>query len=203
MAYRWIDIKDAKREKIYSHYEYINSEGQKVMCYSTIIYKGDGKGITFWMLHDDPDEVYNKEPDIENIIRVREELIGKESDEYNKSKFDISTHMANLLGLYNDCYYAEGEHELDNTWTSYDFYEIAEALDGKDFYIWGVAPAPYSGCLGGKPTCFVLEDHLTGNRWWVHTKDEWVEKMRNQMAWAYNSLYGVDKWEVTSANEAD
>ena len=195
-TYMWIKAEDAKVNTIYQHCKYLNEDGVIMTKTSpAIIYKGNGKGISFWYFHDDFDEVIKQEPDVENIVEVEVELFGREADEYNKAGFDISENMCNLLGLYNDVYSVEGPQELDNTWASYDFYEIARDLKNAPFYIWGVAPAPYSGGLSGKPTAFVLEDHLTGERFWLHTKDDWVIKMRNQMAWAYNQLVGCH-WEV-------
>ena len=61
---------------------------------------------------------------------------------YNSSSRDIN----NLIGLFNELYWIDGEHEMDNSWTGYNWYEISNDIQDRDFYIFGVAPAPYPCC---------------------------------------------------------
>lgn len=103
--------------------------------------------------------------------------------------FDISRGNAaiNLMGLYNDMYYCEGEHEMYNVWISYDWHEMSDNLEQESFYLYGIAPAPYPCSAFGKDSiAVVIEDFLTGDRYWCHTSKEWVKEMREQMQEIYD-----------------
>lgn len=135
--------------------------------------------------------VHKKEDDsiVENVIYIKRRYTLEEEQEWYECQYDISCGNAaiNLVGLYNDMYFCEGEHEMYNSWSTYDWYEMSDNLENENFYLYGIAPAPYPCSAFGEEDsiALVIEDFLTGNRYWCHSSKEWIENMREQMKEIY------------------
>lgn len=193
--YKWVTIEEANEhwQRHYTGYE----TDTGAIGRGDLWYLGNGTARTFnpynpdWM--DEPDE-----PNLFNLVKLKREFTDEEYQEEFMQYYDSSGDMNNLIGLFNELHWVDGEHEMDNSWTGYNWYEISNNLQDRDFYIFGVAPAPYPcSAFGIEDSCaFVCEYHLTGDRFWLHTSREWITKMRNQMAIPYNNLFGLDKWSV-------
>ena len=120
----------------------------------------------------------------QDVIYIERPYTFEEEAQWYKDQYDISCGNAaiNLVGLYNDMYYCEGEHEMYNAWVTYDWYEMSDNLEQQSFYLYGIAPAPYPCSAFGKDSiAVVVEDFLTGDRFWCHTSKEWINQMREQM----------------------
>ena len=192
--YKWVTIEEADRhwQKHYIGYE----TDTGAIGRADLWYLGNGTARTFnphnpnWM--EEPDE-----PNLFNLVKLKRELTDEEYQEEFIMLYDSTEDMCNLIGLFTELHWVEGYHEMDNIWTGYNWYEISSNLKDKDFYIRGIAPAPYPcSAFGPEDSCaFVCEMHLTGERFWLHTNRKWIIEMRNQMADHYNNLFGVDKWD--------
>jgi hypothetical protein len=193
--YKWVTIEEAN-EHWQKHYIGYETETGAIGR-GDLWYLGNGTARTFnpynpnWV--DEPDE-----PNLFNLVKLKREYTDEEYQQDFMEHYDRTGDMNNLIGLFTEMYQVEGGHEMDNTWTGYNWYEISNNIADENWYIRGIAPAPYPcSAFGVEDSCaFVLEDYLTGDRWWLHTSREWITKMRNQMAPIYNNLYGLDKWDV-------
>lgn len=193
--YRWVSIEEADKQGQGHYIGYEINTG--AIGRGDIWYLGDGTARTFnpynpyWI--DDLDG-----PNLFNLVKLKREYTDEEYQQDFMEHYDIAGDMNNLIGLFTEMYSVEGEHEMDNSWTGYNWYEISNNIADENWYIRGIAPAPYPcSAFGVEDSCaFVCEYYSTGDRFWLHTSREWITKMRNQMAVPYNNLFGLDKWSV-------
>lgn len=176
---KWIPIKEAIIDKEYNGYK--TADEPNVSSYCAIVYKGNDMG---WRWGD-------PEREAKNLTYLLRDLTYEETEQWYKNRFDKndSTTKLNLYGLYNDMYdVGDARHEMWNAWIALDFYEMNECIKDNDFYLIGIAPAPWNAddIFGeGNTIAFVAEEFNTGNRFWCHGGKSWVEDMREQMKNVY------------------
>ena len=65
---------------------------------------------------------------------------------------------------------------------------IDNLLD-ESFFIVGCAPAPYGeSCLGHKNIALVIEEYDSGNRYWCHCPEDFIEDVREELAEEYKKI---------------
>lgn len=175
----WIPVEKGIIDTQYCGYK--TSDRPNALVFGSVVYKGNGIG---W--------AWGKEDRIiKNIIELNRELNYKEVkqwylDHYNLDDPKVSN---NLYGLFHDLYnVGDARHEMFNAWIGTDWYEMSGQLDDEDFYLVGIAPAPFGTSSIKKPIAFVAETYDGTDRFWCHGDESWVESMREQMRDIYNSL---------------
>lgn len=172
---KFIPVEQAIIDKEYSGYK--TADEPNTSCFCSITYKGNGKG---WRWGKSKQEV-------KNLTYLQQNLTCEETEQWYKNRFDEkdSTTISNLYGLYNNMYdVGDAYHEMWNAWIALDFYEMNECIKDNDFFLVGIAPAPWNvdDIFGeGNTVAFVAEERDTGNRFWCHGSKKWVEDMREQM----------------------
>lgn len=178
---KWVAAADAEIDKVYEGYRRLPSPSL-YMC--SIQNKGNGVGWRW------SDEEYTET----GITHFEEELTWEEEEAWYRNHFDINNHRNsnNLIGLFTDLYdVGDAYHEMWNAWIKCDFYEMAVKLEEEDFYLLGIAPAPWDkdDLFGeGKSCAFVGCYYSTDERFWAHGSYDWVEDMREQMEDVYDEI---------------
>lgn len=176
---RWIPVEQAKIDTVYEGYR-LKGETSYHLC--DIRYKGNG---TAWIFED-------KEHPVNNIEFVQENLSYKEIEEWYKNHFDISNPKVknNLLGLFTDLYdVGDARHEMWNAWIGIDWYEMSAQLFDEDFYLVGIADAPWGKTYLDEPTvAYVAETYDGKDKFWCHGTKSSLEDMREQMLETYEKL---------------
>lgn len=179
---KWISAAAGEVDKEYRGYKTANEPN--TVCFATILYKGNGVA---WRWGDEKQI-------ITNITFLDKEMDWQETAQWYKDQFDITDPKTsnNLIGLFTDLYgVADAYHEMWNGWVDCDFYEMAAELSDEDFYLVGIAPAPWSkdDIFGkGKSVAFIAEYYDSGERFWCHGSLDWVEGMREQMEDIYEEM---------------
>lgn len=179
----WIPVENGIINKEYIGY--ITSDSPKTEHFCAIEYKGNGIG---WIFSDE-----NRLA--EDIIYLRKTLTFEETEKWRKDHYNIKDpkEQLNLMGLFNDMYdIGDAYHEMWNGWIGVDWYEMAEELQSEDFFLCGIAPAPYDCSAIDDSVAFVAEEE-NGSRFWCHGGRSWVEYMRKQMRDIYNDMMGIEE----------
>lgn len=164
---------------------YITADRPNSESYCSITYKGNGVG---WCWN-------NEERKVENITFLNKRLTVDEQEEWRKAHYEAKDprEQLNLMGLYNDMYdVGDASHEMYNAWTSIDWYEMAENLSREDFFLVGIAPAPWDCYSIDNPVAAVIEEE-NGTRFWCHMGKSWIDRMRKQMREIYNNMMGIEE----------
>lgn len=153
----------------YDGYEIINDEKNSwSMC--CIIINENGQPLK-----------WGKHPLEDEVTYFWRDMTYKERDEWYANEVNVnnSSHMRNLIGLHNDLYdVGDARHQMWNGWICSDWSEQLVSLEDEDFFIIGVAPAPY-GCMAVRnPIAIVCEYIDNGDRFWCHSEIEWIDDMR-------------------------
>ena len=173
--FKWIPAHQGVQNQEYHGYK-LRDEPNSIH-YASIRYLGNGQAL-----------VYDKTL-VTNITQLQRYTTFDERQQWYKDRFDVNTYHdnLNLLGLYEDLYSTgDATHELWNAWIAADFYELASNLKEEDLILVGIAPADYE-CNGTRyPIAFVVETQDTGERFWCHGVQDWVDDMREQMRDIYD-----------------
>lgn len=164
----------------YKTYDKPNTES-----FCLLKYKGNGVG---WVFN-------NEDRKVENISHLKRRLSFEEQSNWRKRNYDSKDprEQMNLMGLFNELYsVGDAHHEMYNAWICVDWYEMAECLAHEDFFLVGIAPAPWDCCSVKNPVAAVVEDS-DGNRWWCHAGQDWIDSMRKQMKEIYNNMMGIEE----------
>lgn len=179
----FIPVEQGIVNKEYNGYQTLDKPGSE--CFCSITYKGNGVG---WRWNDE-------EKKVENITFLNKRLTIEEQEAWRIAHYEAKDprEQLNLMGLYNDMYdVGDASHEMYNGWITIDWYEMAENLIREEFYLVGVAPAPWDCFSIDDPIAMVAEDE-DGNRFWCHAGRNWVERMRKQMREIYNNMMGIEE----------
>ena len=116
--------------------------------------------------------------------RTEREAVLKKLYQENKNK-----HSLNIIGVFNNLKACDGSHEPYNAWISYDAYEMLDNLLEESFFIIGCAPAPYGeSWLGHKNIALVIEEYDSGNHYWCHCPEDFIEDVREELAEEYKEI---------------
>lgn len=113
--------------------------------------------------------------------------------EWYESNTDMSNsaNQLNLMGIHHDLYdIGDAFHEMWNGWVHADWREQLVELVDEDFFIIGIAPAPYGCMMIDEPVAIVAEYRKTGDRFWCHADHKWIEDMREESMEEYRKLMG-------------
>ena len=114
-----------------------------------------------------------------------------EEQEWYKKQIDManSANQLNLMGIHADLYsVGDAYHEMWNGWVHADWAEQLVELVDEDFFIIGIAPAPY-GCFSlDNPVAMVAEYRDSGDRFWCHAAQNWIDDMRKESKGIYKAL---------------
>lgn len=173
--YKWILTEEAKIGEKYIGYKTYDKPDTTCLCEAE--YLGDNKVLVFGTR------------EVDNVSMLERHTTSEEQANWNKQHFDISNSKTqlSLYGLFTDLYdVGDAYHEMWNAWITDDFYELNADLLNEDFFLVGIAPAPY-GCSIKDPVAFVAE-YENGERFWCHGGRSWVDNMREQMKEIYHNL---------------
>lgn len=175
---KWIPIEEAKIDEEY--FGYTSTLEPNSTNYCSVIYKGNGVG---WVFN-------NEERAAHNIDKLMRYLTFQETNQWYEDNYKLTpTAINNLYGLFNDMSsVGDACHELWNGWIDSNWYEMSLTLEEENFWLVGVARAPYKWTVGGDCIAFVAEYYDTGERFWCHGSTSWVEDMREQMKEIYDGL---------------
>lgn len=179
----FIPVEQGIVDKEYNGYQ--TADRPNAESYCSITYKGNGVG---WRWNDEKNKV-------ENITFLNRRLTIDEQEEWRKTHYEAKDpkEQLNLMGLYNDMYdVGDAYHEMWNGWIGVDWYEMAEGLQSEDFFLCGIAPAPYDCSALDDAVAFVAEEE-NGSRFWCHGGRSWVEHMRKQMRDIYNDMMEIEE----------
>ena len=176
--YKWIPVEEAIVGEEYDAYKTYDKPNTTSYCRAK--YLGNNKVLVF------------EDYEVENISELQRHTTYQEQDEWNKQHFNISNSKTqlSLYGLFTDLYdVGDAHHEMWNAWITDDFYEMNVYLQEEDFFLVGIAPAPYRCPALKDPIAFVGE-YENGERFWCHGGKSWVESMRRDMKDVYENLKG-------------
>lgn len=169
---KWIPVEQGTIDKEYNGYK---EKGSSAICYCSCIYKGD---TTIWPFG-------NECRAVQNVSELRSYLTWDEQEQWYKDNFDKNNtkNKINILGLFHDMYdIGDSYHEMWNCWIKIDFYEQIVCLEDEEFYLIGIAPAPWDkdDIFGEGNSCAFVCENYDGTRFWCHGSWEWVKNMRKQ-----------------------
>ena len=178
-----IPIEKACLNKQYKGYKC----GPGFVSYATCEYLGDDKNVL----------VFGKKQTSEKpITHFIEETTWEERDQWYVDQFDIEDPKVknNLFGLFYDLYdVGTAPHEMYNGWIDSNWYEMSWQLNDLDFYLYGIAPAPYPMTWGdGDDVAFVARTYDDKFEFWCHGRKSWVDEMREQMEDVYKEMRGIE-----------
>ena len=182
-GYEWVPAAAAEIDKEYTGYTG-GPHGPNATCWCKIINKGNGIGWTWG----------KEEQAVSGIISYKRDFNWQEEAAWYREHFDINNHITsnNLIGLFTDLYdVGDAYHEMWNGWVGTDFYEMTGELEDEDFYLLGIAPAPWDkdDVFGkGNSVAFVGCYYSTDERFWCHGSKDWVKFMRDQMEEIYKEI---------------
>ena len=161
----------------YNGYDYVGGT-----CYCSITIQENNTPIVFdkWPISEEK----------EVICFFRDMTYDEEKEWYiNQTNFEDSTNKLNLIGLHTDLHsVGDAPHEMWNGWVSYEWRRQILDIKDEDFFIAGIAPAPY-GCVAiDDPVAMVAEYKDTGDRFWCHADRAHVEKMRGKSRIFFNEI---------------
>ena len=177
-----IPIEQAQLNKKYKGYKC----GPNFISLAPCEYLGDNHRV----------KVFDKEQISEKpITHFMEETTWQERDHWYVDQFDITDpkDTNNLHGLFYDLYdVGTATHEMYNGWIDSNWYEMAWRLRDLDFYLYGIAPAPYPMAWDDDDdsVAFVARSYDDKSEFWCHGRKSWVEGMREQMKNAFDELTG-------------
>ena len=119
------------------------------------------------------------------------DLTWEEEAEWYRNQVDMtnSANQLNLLGIHTDLSsIGDASHEMWNGWVKCDWCEQLVELVDEDFFIVGVAEAPYGCWAIDDAIALVAEYRDTGDRFWCHAGRGWIEDMREGSKSVYESL---------------
>jgi hypothetical protein len=100
-----------------------------------------------------------------------------------------SANQLNLMGLHTDLSSVGGAfHEMWNGWVKCDWCEQLVELVDEEFFIAGIAEAPYGCWAIDDSVAIVAEYRKTGDQFWCHAGRGWVEDMREASKSVYEDL---------------
>ena len=160
----------------YRGYEFIPVSGGSGQCWCRINIMEDGTPLVFGKrpLELNEGEVF--------LHYVRDMTWQEERQWYiDSTDMEDSTNVLNLIGIHCDMYgVGDAIHEMWNGWITFDWREQLMRVKTEDFFIIGVAPAPYGNCAFSDPVALVAEYRESGDRFWCHTSKDWIEQMREE-----------------------
>lgn len=174
--YKWILAEEAKIGEKYIGYKTYDKPDTTCLC--AVEYLGDNKVLVFGTR------------EVDNVSMLERYTTYEEQTNWNKQHFDISNGKTqlSLYGLFTDLYdVGDAYHEMCNFWVTDDFYEMNVDLLDEDFFLVGIAPAPYGCPALDDPIAFVAERE-NGERFWCHGGKSWVDSMREDMREVYNQI---------------
>lgn len=170
--YYKVDPKDIKPGDEFSGYDYKPERGT-AFCLCTVIVNEEGTPL-----------IWGKNPIKEEVLFFHRDLTWEEQNDWFRVNIDINkdVNKLNLIGFHNDLYHiGDASHEMWNGWiTACGWEEQLMTLDGEDFFVVGVAPAPFSPNYFDNPVAIVIEGWDTGNRRWCHCEKDWIDNFRKE-----------------------
>lgn len=134
---------------------------------------------------------FNQFPIEEKVDYFEQRLTYEEEIEWYKNFIDMTNpaNQLNLMGIHTDMYgIGDAFHEMWNGWVCAEWREQLTELIDEDFFIVGIAPAPY-GCFAiDDPVAVVAEYKDTGTRFWCHASQSWINTMREESKTEYKML---------------
>ena len=172
----WVSVKEAEIDKEYFGYK--NNNEPNSIHYCSIYYKGNGIG---WIWNDPKQSV--------EVSYLERYMTFKEEEQWYQDNYDSnnSSNQINLSGLFHDMYdVGDARHEMWNAWIGTTWRELALNIIDEDFYLIGIAPAPWGHTGYEQPIAFVAESKDGVDRFWCHGEKNWVLDMREEMKEVYN-----------------
>ena len=176
----WIPVEQGIIDTEYRGYR--PEDRPDTIVLGSITYKGNGIG---WC--------WNDESRPKKIISLRRDLTYYEKEKWYRDNLDITNqkNILNILGLFHDMYdVGDAYHEMWNSWVKVDFYEQIVCLEDEEFYLIGIAPAPWDkdDIFGEGNSCAFVCEHYDGTCFWSHGSMKWVRDMREQGKDIYNKI---------------
>lgn len=166
------------------HYKGINYKGEPsdFICHGSVTIGEDGTPLS-----------WGEYPIKKEITCFLRDMTWKEEEEWyiNQTDMTHTTNQLNLMGLHHDMYdIGDAFHEMWNGWIHCEWHEQLTELVDEDFFIIGIAPAPY-GCFSiDDPVAIVAEYRGDGTRFWCHASQDWITTMREESMDEYRKLMG-------------
>lgn len=119
------------------------------------------------------------------------DMTWEEEAEWYKKNIDMTNprNQLNLMGIHTDMSnVGDAFHEMWNGWVEYDWMKQLIEIVDENFFIIGVAEAPY-GCWSiDDAVALVAEYKDTGDRFWCHVARWAIEEMRENSKSVYEDL---------------
>ena len=171
--------KDIKPGQIYRGYETVNGDSTTIH-FCEVVISQNGTPL-----------VWGKNPIEEEVSVFTRRMTWDEERDWMKTQIDLSKdiYQLNLMGLHNNMYdVGDAVHRMWNGWIQADFVEQLVFLEDEDFFIVGVAPAPYGTATMREPIAFICEYIDDGSRFWCHSEKDWIDDMREESLSLYNKM---------------
>ena len=151
-------------------------------CYCSITIQEDNTPIVFdkWPISEEKE-----------VLCFFRDMTLDEERQYYIDNTDLSngTNQLNLMGLHTDLYsVGDAHHEMWNGWIDYEWRHQILNIKNEDFFIAGIAPAPWECFAIDDPIAVVAEYKNTGERFWCHASRESIERMRSRSKEAYEEV---------------
>ena len=138
---------------------------------------------------------WGRDPIEEKVEKFFRYMTYIEENEWYAEQTDWSNkaQQLNLIGLHTDLYgVGDAEHEMWNAWIDIEWHKQIVSLEDEDFFIVGIAEAPF-GCYAIKdPVAIVCEYYDNGDRFWCHADKDCIEDMREMSKHVYKSIIKED-----------
>ena len=171
-----VKMEDIKPGDEYDGYEFIPVSGGSGSCFATIIIDENNNPLVFGK---HPIELREGEV----FLNFTRDMTWSEEQEwmYQNTDLENSANQLNLIGIHTDLYsVGDAYHEMWNGWVGTDWREQLMELKNEEFFIVGVAPAPYGCAAISNPVALVAEYKDTGARFWCHAAKHWIDDMREE-----------------------
>lgn len=134
---------------------------------------------------------WGEDPIERHVDYFERDMTWQEEAEWYRSHVDMtnSANQLNLMGLHTDLSsVGDAFHEMWNGWVKCDWCEQLVELVDEEFFIAGIAEAPYGCWAIDDAVAIVAEYRKTGDQFWCHAGRSWVEDMREASKSVYEEL---------------
>ena len=107
----------------------------------------------------------------------------EEQEAWKQEQIDIfeQANILNLVGIHTDLYdVGDARHEMYNAWVECDWRDQLLELKNEDFFIVGIAPAPWTPGYFRQAVAVVCEYYDNADRFWCHAEKDWYDSMREE-----------------------
>lgn len=134
---------------------------------------------------------WGESPIERSVDYFERDMTWEEEAEWYKNTIDMTNprNQLNLMGIHTDMSsVGDAIHEMWNGWVEYEWTKQLVEIVDENFFILGVAEAPFECWSIDDAVALVAEYKDTGDRFWCHVARWAIEEMRENSKSVYEEL---------------